>query len=105
MQEEKKLFYTKLNNLRDLVKTVIYSNPESRMHILYKYQDIVYIYYSNAREVLWTRSNKIETGIFEWRENTLYQLPASFDLKDAMPMQTFVFIVEVKGSDLLNAIQ
>lgn len=88
---------TKVKNIDNLIKAVVYSNPHSNIHVLYKKDDVMYIYYGNASELVYVEGSNVESGVYIYTNGVLL----STDKMDKVG-EIYIIVIDVLETDLLN---
>jgi len=86
-----------MKDMNNLIRAIVYSNPQSNLHVLYKKDDVVYIYYGNANELLYIEECDITPGIYIYSNDMLI----SSNKIDKVG-EIYVMIVDVIETDLLK---
>lgn len=104
LNDIRRIKITKVQDLEELARLVAFSNPEHRIHVLYKKDDLVYIFYSNG-EIIYTNSDE-EFGYWTFSPDFSKLIKTEFNIwKESLPSTLIILLVEVIDSDLIELIR
>ena len=86
-----------LKSFNDFIKTVIYSNTNINIHVIFKHKNKYCLYYGNSNEILifHDKENKASgPGLFQLGEKNLIKLPDSF--LHFSPGNIYIYVCEVE---------
>jgi len=90
---EPKILKIELSKKEDLVRAIVFANPDQRVHLLFTNDRFSWIFYGNSKEFVFTR-DRLEEGCFAFEHEELRKVER---MDRVGPI--YIFNLKVSSSD------